>query len=105
MLNRPALATALSKSLSRSRAVVLVGPQQVDKTTLAKQWLKLGHPNYFDLEAIDDRVRLLMDLNSGLRAGDALHAAVCKLNDITLATTDRQCVRALKKLQVKCLRI
>jgi uncharacterized protein len=58
MLNRPALATALSKSLSRSRAVVLVGPRQVGKTTLAKQWLKLGHPNYFDLEAIDDRVRL-----------------------------------------------
>jgi uncharacterized protein len=45
----------------------------------------------------------LKDFNSGLRAGDALHAAVCKLNDITLATTDRQCIRTVKRLKVKCL--
>jgi uncharacterized protein len=45
----------------------------------------------------------LKDFDPGLRAGDAVHAAVCKLHDITLATTDRQRIRALKKLQVKCL--
>ncbi len=47
----------------------------------------------------------LSNFNSGLRAGDALHAAVCKLNDLTLATTDRQFIRVTKKLQVKCLAI
>jgi uncharacterized protein len=45
----------------------------------------------------------LKDFDLGFRAGDAVHAAVCKLHDITLATTDRQCIQALKKLQVKCL--
>jgi uncharacterized protein len=37
---------------------VLVGPRQVGKTTLAKKLLNSSHPNYFDLEAIDDRARL-----------------------------------------------
>jgi uncharacterized protein len=45
----------------------------------------------------------LKNFNLGLRAGDAVHAALCKINDITLATTDRQLIRAVKKLQVKCL--
>jgi uncharacterized protein len=45
----------------------------------------------------------LKNFNLGLRAGDALHAALCKINDITLATTDRQLIRAVRKLQVKCL--
>jgi uncharacterized protein len=45
----------------------------------------------------------LKNFNLGLRAGDAVHAALCKINDVTLATTDRQLIRAVKKLQVKCL--
>ncbi len=36
----------------------MVGPRQVGKTTLAKGWLSSDHPNYFDLESIDDRARL-----------------------------------------------
>jgi predicted nucleic acid-binding protein len=45
----------------------------------------------------------LNNFSLGLLAGDALHVALCKMNDIPLATTDRQLIRAVKKLQVKCL--
>ncbi len=58
MINRPQIENAIRYALARSRAVVLVGPRQVGKTTLAKCWLSSDHPNYFDLESIDVRVRL-----------------------------------------------
>jgi uncharacterized protein len=58
MINRPQFENALRQALARSRAVVLVGPRQVGKTTLAKGWLPSDHPNYFDLESIEDRARL-----------------------------------------------
>jgi uncharacterized protein len=58
MLNRPILEKSLSIALSRSRAVVLVGPRQVGKTTLAKQWLAPSNRNYFDLETQTSIARL-----------------------------------------------
>jgi uncharacterized protein len=58
MINRLSLEKSLEKALLRSRAVVLVGPRQVGKTTLAKRWLDPNHPNYFDLETIEDKARL-----------------------------------------------
>jgi predicted AAA+ superfamily ATPase len=39
-----------STERSRSRAVVLVGPRQVGKTTLARALLPTDSPNWFDLE-------------------------------------------------------
>jgi len=58
MLARARLETLVSEALRRSRAVVLTGPRQVGKTTLARRFLSAGHPNYFDLEDPEARARL-----------------------------------------------
>ena len=50
MLERTRLLSQIRDALRRSRAVVLVGPRQTGKTTLARQFLPPRHPNYFDLE-------------------------------------------------------
>jgi uncharacterized protein len=53
--------------------------------------------------ALQMSTQWLKNFSLGLRAGDAVHVALCKINDITLATTDRQLIRSVKKLQVQCL--
>jgi len=58
IVQRRELAVALSTALRRSRAVALIGPRQVGKTTLARQLLDPGSPNYFDLENPLDLERL-----------------------------------------------
>ena len=50
MIKRHALEAALRTALSRSRGVVLLGPRQSGKTTLAQQILPRDSANYFDLE-------------------------------------------------------
>ena len=50
MIARPELHSRIQAALARSRAVVLVGPRQSGKSTLARGFLRAGHPNYFDLE-------------------------------------------------------
>jgi uncharacterized protein len=45
-------------ALGRARAVVLVGPHQSGKSTLARRFLGADHPHYFDLENPIDRARL-----------------------------------------------
>jgi predicted AAA+ superfamily ATPase len=50
MLPRPALQASIRRALVRSRGVVLVGPRQAGKSTLAETFLKRSSPNYFDLE-------------------------------------------------------
>src|SRR3990167_8717099 len=50
MLSRLALELAVTRALTRSRAVVLTGPRQSGKTTLAQTILDRSSPNYFDLE-------------------------------------------------------
>ena len=50
MLERRQLHSHIKKALRRSRAVVLVGPRQTGKTTLARQFLSPNDANYFDLE-------------------------------------------------------
>ncbi len=50
MLQRPRLLAHVRYLLSFFRAVQLVGPRQIGKTTLARQILPPDHPNYFDLE-------------------------------------------------------
>ena len=58
MLRRPALQAAVTRALARSRAVVLVGPRQSGKTTLARSFVPHGSPSYFDLENPLDVARL-----------------------------------------------
>lgn len=50
MLSRPAEKSLLEKALARNPVVGLVGPRQCGKTTLAREFLPLESPNYFDLE-------------------------------------------------------
>ncbi|MCY7308010.1 MAG: ATP-binding protein [Rhodoferax sp.] len=50
MLSRTRLEHTIRTALTRSRAVVLNGPRQTGKTTLAHQFLSRQSPNYFDLE-------------------------------------------------------
>lgn len=50
MLNRPLLEQTVRRALARSRGVVLVGPRQSGKSTLAQKFLARQSPNYFDLE-------------------------------------------------------
>ena len=50
MINRISLLNVLKAALSRSRIVVLVGPRQCGKTTLARELLSEESINYFDLE-------------------------------------------------------
>lgn len=58
MIDRPALLAVIAAALRRSRIVVLVGPRQVGKTTLARTFLPLDSPNYLDLEQPEDEVLL-----------------------------------------------
>ena len=50
MIQRNALVDKLKTALRRSRVVVLTGPRQCGKTTLARQLVREDSPNYFDLE-------------------------------------------------------
>lgn len=58
MIERTHLAFQLQHLLAAFRAVEIVGPRQVGKTTLARQFLDTQSPNYFDLENEAARVRL-----------------------------------------------
>lgn len=58
-LTRPRLLDALQAALARRPVVVLTGPRQCGKTTLARQLVDPGAPTYFDLE--DPRTRALFD--------------------------------------------
>ena len=58
MLLRASLETRIRESLRRSRGVVLTGPRQVGKTTLARRFLPASHTNYFDLEDPEALARL-----------------------------------------------
>jgi predicted AAA+ superfamily ATPase len=50
MIRRPAPLLRLKSALRRSRVVVLSGPRQCGKTTLARELLPADSLNYFDLE-------------------------------------------------------
>lgn len=50
MLNRNALEKNVAAALARSRGVVLQGPRQSGKSTLAQRFLPRDSANYFDLE-------------------------------------------------------
>lgn len=50
MIKRAGLKLHIKKALKRSRAVVLLGPRQCGKTTLARELVDINSSNYFDLE-------------------------------------------------------
>ena len=58
MLRRARLEDSIRKALSRSRGVVLSGPRQSGKSTLAQTFLSRQSPNYFDLEYPPHALRL-----------------------------------------------
>jgi len=58
MLQRSLLEQAIARALGRSRGVVLIGPRQSGKSTLAQQFLSRDSANYFDLECPPHAQRL-----------------------------------------------
>lgn len=58
-IDRRLLRARIAGALERSRGVVLVGPRQVGKTTLARSFVAADSPNYFDLE--DPRVEAQLE--------------------------------------------
>ena len=50
MIQRSSILASLHIALARNRVVVLVGPRQSGKTTLARELLEKDSVNYFDLE-------------------------------------------------------
>jgi len=71
MIERNALHQNIQNALERSRVVVLIGPRQCGKTTIARQFVLPTSVNYFDLEdpfslaRLDQPMSALRDL-SGL---------------------------------------
>ena len=80
MIVRNSLIATVDDALSFWRGVVLLGPRQVGKTTLARHYLSPGHANYFDLENPRDRARL----NDPLQALESLHGLVV-IDEVQLA--------------------
>jgi uncharacterized protein len=53
--------------------------------------------------ALELTARSMLDFQLGLRAGDALHLALCKLNKASLMSADAVLCKAARKLGVKVL--
>lgn len=68
-IDRQRLREAISAAIRRSRGVVLVGPRQVGKTTLARSFVSADSPNYFDLEdpRVEAQFEAPLTLLEGLR--------------------------------------
>ncbi len=69
LIDRTTLRARLELALGRSRAVVLVGPRQCGKTTLAKSFVDPQSGRYFDLEdpTVEAQFAAPMSVLSGLR--------------------------------------
>lgn len=63
-IERRQLTAQLSGLLKSFRAVELVGPRQVGKTTLARQFIDVAGTNYFDLEDPVSRQRLAQPMTA-----------------------------------------
>ncbi|PIP05516.1 MAG: hypothetical protein COX52_11570 [Syntrophobacterales bacterium CG23_combo_of_CG06-09_8_20_14_all_48_27] len=49
-MKRTQLLSKIERALKRNRVVVLLGPRQCGKTTMARELVDVASPNYFDLE-------------------------------------------------------
>ena len=58
MLERKTIHAKISAAIQRSRVVGLIGPRQCGKTTLARTFVDVDSPNYFDLEDPTSLARL-----------------------------------------------
>src|SRR5690606_37186141 len=58
VIERPGLLGSIRSALRRSPVVVLTGPRQAGKTTLARSLLADDSPRYFDLESPTSLARL-----------------------------------------------
>ncbi len=65
MIKRDDYKEFVEKALGRSRAVALLGPRQCGKTTLAREFVDINSPNYFDLED-DSSIIALADPKTAL---------------------------------------
>lgn len=78
MIERRITKSAIGTALDRSRVVVLLGPRQCGKTTLARQFVPSDSLNYFDLEdplslaRLDQPMTALQSL-TGLVVIDEIH--------------------------------
>jgi predicted AAA+ superfamily ATPase len=68
-IDRTRLRAEIARLLQQFRGVLLVGPRQVGKTTLARTFLPADSPKYFDLEdpLIIEQFRRPRTLLSALR--------------------------------------
>lgn len=71
MIHREYYLHRVRQALQRSPVVALLGPRQCGKTTLARQLVSDGSPNYFDLEdpaveALMQEPKIALELLSGL---------------------------------------
>jgi predicted AAA+ superfamily ATPase len=68
-IDRIRIRTEIARALDQFRGVILVGPRQVGKTTLARTFVPAGSPNYFDLEdaVVAEQFRAPRALLEGLR--------------------------------------
>lgn len=57
-INREGIRQAITQGLDRSRGVVILGPRQCGKTTIARSFVPATSENYFDLESPEDLARL-----------------------------------------------
>ena len=58
VFDRPTDRSAIAAAIDRSRVVLLTGPRQIGKTTLARTFVDPSSTNYFDLEDPADLARL-----------------------------------------------
>jgi predicted AAA+ superfamily ATPase len=68
-IDRARLRRDIAQALEHYRGVILVGPRQVGKTTLARAFVPTDSPNYFDLEdaSVAEQLRSPQTVLSGLR--------------------------------------
>jgi predicted AAA+ superfamily ATPase len=94
MLQRPALLRRIRTALDRSRVVALIGPRQCGKTTLAREWVEVDSPRYFDLEdpvslaRLDEPMTALSDLRELVVIDEVQHRP--ELFPILRVLADRQ---------------
>lgn len=83
---RPRLQALVRRALSRSRAVVLAGPRQSGKSTLAASLALRGGPRWFDLENPLDQQRLQAPLLAiGALQGDRAAVGPIVVDEVQLA--------------------